>query len=138
MSDPNLVVGTLYPDGEMNRGVDGVGFVCLNLILCYVQRADILDELKNFILRTMGAVGRKHVGRIAYRLLNILPPYEYKFKIFWVEGDVHVRAMFELHQRYGPRQVMELLFETRDASRSEAGPSSTWAGQVGPIAAPPL
>ncbi|MED6170579.1 hypothetical protein PIB30_032382 [Stylosanthes scabra] len=72
----------------------------------------------------MGAVGRKQVGRIAYRLLNILSLYEYIIKIFWVEGDVHVRAMFELHQRY--------------ASRSEAGPSSTWAGQLGLIAAPPL
>ncbi|MED6150281.1 hypothetical protein PIB30_070908 [Stylosanthes scabra] len=86
----------------------------------------------------MGALGRKNVRRIAYMLLNILPPLEYKFKIFWVEGDVHARAMFELHRRYGPRQVMELLFETRDMIRSEAGPSCAWAGPVGAIAAAPL
>ncbi|MED6194831.1 hypothetical protein PIB30_032145 [Stylosanthes scabra] len=127
MSHSNLVVGTLYPDGEMKTGADGIGFACPNPILCYIQRVDTLDELKNFILRTMGAVGRKHVRRIAYRLLNILPPLEYKFKIFWVEGDVHVRALFELHQRYDPRQVIEPLVETRDAIRSEAGPSCTWA-----------
>ncbi|MED6195097.1 hypothetical protein PIB30_034837 [Stylosanthes scabra] len=130
MSDSNLVVDTLYPDGEMKRGADGIGFACPNPILCYIQRVDTLDVLKYFILRIMGAVGRKHVRRIAYRLLNILPPLEYKFKIFWVEGDVHVRAMFELHQRYDPRQVMELLVETRDAIHSEAC-------QVGAIA-PPL
>ncbi|MED6112168.1 hypothetical protein PIB30_059274, partial [Stylosanthes scabra] len=117
---------------------DGIGFVCPNPILCYIERVDALDELKNFILRTMGALGRKNVRQIAYRLLNILPPLEYKFKIFWLEGDVHVRAMFDLHRRYGPRQVMELLFETRDMIRSEAGPSCAWAAPVGPIAAAPL
>ncbi|MED6199572.1 hypothetical protein PIB30_077187 [Stylosanthes scabra] len=85
-----------------------------------------------------GALGRKSIRRVAYRLLNILPPLEYKFKIFWLEGDVHVRAMFELHRRYGPRQVMELLFETRDMVHSEAGPSSAQAAPAGPIAAAPI
>ncbi|MED6189471.1 hypothetical protein PIB30_096270, partial [Stylosanthes scabra] len=138
MSRPDMIVGTLYPDGEMIRQEDGVGFVCPNPILCYVERVDTLDELKHFILRTLGALGQKSIRRVAYRLLNILPPLEYKFKIFWLEGDVHVRAMFELHRRYGPRQVMELLFETRDTVRSEAGPSSAQAAPVGPIAAAPL
>ncbi|MED6218123.1 hypothetical protein PIB30_024003 [Stylosanthes scabra] len=100
MSNSNLIVDTLYLDGEMKRDADGIGFECPNSILCYIHRVDTLDELKNFILRTMGAVGRKYVRRIAYRLLNILPPLEYKFKIFWLEGDVDVRAMFELHQRF--------------------------------------
>ncbi|MED6184411.1 hypothetical protein PIB30_047228 [Stylosanthes scabra] len=138
MSHSDLIVATLYPDGEMIRQEDGVGFVCPNPILCYVERVDTLDELKHFILRTLGALGRKSIMRVAYRLLNILPPLEYKFKIFWLEGDVHVRAMFELHRRYGPRQVMELLFETRDMVRSEACPSSAQAVPVGPIAAAPL
>ncbi|MED6184304.1 hypothetical protein PIB30_046175 [Stylosanthes scabra] len=130
MSGSNLIVSTLYPDGEMKRDEDDIAFVCPNPILCYIERVDTLDELKNFILRTIGALGRKYVRRLAYRLLNILPPLEYKFKIFWVEGDVHVRAMFDLHRRYGPR-----VFETRDVIHSEAGPSSSWAGLVGAIAA---
>ncbi|MED6210613.1 hypothetical protein PIB30_065788 [Stylosanthes scabra] len=138
MSESNLIVGTLYPDGEMKWDADGIGFVCPNPILCYIKRVDTLDELKNFILRTMGALGRKYVRRIAYRLLNILSPLEYKFKIFWVEGDVHVRAMFDLHRRYGSRQVMELLFETRHMIPSEVGPSCAWAGLVGAIAVAPL
>ncbi|MED6151093.1 hypothetical protein PIB30_078944 [Stylosanthes scabra] len=133
MSRSDLVVATLYPDGEMIRQEDGVGFVCPNPILCYVKRVDTFDELKNSILMTLGALGRKSIG-----LLKILPPLEYKFKIFWLEGDVHVRAMFELHRRYGSRQVMELLFETRDMVRSAAGPSSAQAALVGPIAAAPL
>ncbi|MED6171594.1 hypothetical protein PIB30_042120 [Stylosanthes scabra] len=78
MSGSNLIVGTLYPDGEMIQQADGIGFVCPNPILCYIERVDTLDELKIFILRTMGAFGRKNVRRIAYRLLNILPPLEYK------------------------------------------------------------
>ncbi|MED6177615.1 hypothetical protein PIB30_099819, partial [Stylosanthes scabra] len=129
MSRSDLIVATLYPDGEMIRQEDGIEFVCPNPILCYVERVDTLDELKNFILRTMGALGRKSIRRVAYRLLNILPPLEYKFKIFWLEGDVHVRAMFELHRRYDPRQVMELLFETRDMRTGSP---------EGPIAAAPI
>ncbi|MED6137842.1 hypothetical protein PIB30_068824, partial [Stylosanthes scabra] len=117
---------------------DGIGFVCPNPILFYIERVDTLDELKSFILRTMGVLGQKSVRRVAYRLLNILPPLEYKFKIFWLEGDVHVRAMFDLHRRYDPRQVMELLYETRDVIRSEADPSSAMPASVGPIAAAPL
>ncbi|MED6125745.1 hypothetical protein PIB30_071625 [Stylosanthes scabra] len=120
------------------RQEDGIGFVCPNPILCFIERVDTLAELKSFILRTMGVLGRKSVQWVAYRLLNILPPQEYKFKIFWLEGDVHVRAMFDLHRRYGPRQVMELLYETRDVIRSEAGPSSAIPTSVVPIAAAPL
>ncbi|MED6125709.1 hypothetical protein PIB30_071176 [Stylosanthes scabra] len=98
MSKSNLIVGTLYPDGEMKWDADGIAFVCSNPILCYIERVDTLDELKNFILR----------------------------------------AMFDLHRRYGPRQVMEFLFETRDMIRSEAGPSCAWVGPVGAIIAAPL
>ncbi|MED6156471.1 hypothetical protein PIB30_014690 [Stylosanthes scabra] len=134
----HLIVGTLYPDGEVIQQEDGIGFVCPNPILCYIEPVDTLDLLKSFLLRTMGALGQKSVRRVAYRLLNILPPLEYKFNIFWLEGDVYVRAMFKLHRRYGPRQVMELLFETRDPVHAEASPSCARAAPVGPIAAAPL
>ncbi|MED6124532.1 hypothetical protein PIB30_059773, partial [Stylosanthes scabra] len=33
----------------------------------------------------------------------------FKLKIFWVDGDVHVRGMFDLHCRYETQEVMELL-----------------------------
>ncbi|MED6223822.1 hypothetical protein PIB30_077861, partial [Stylosanthes scabra] len=138
MSRSDLIVGTLYPDGEMIWQEDGIGFVCPNPILCYIERVGTLDELKNFILRTMGALGRKSVKRVAYKLLNILLLLQYKFKIFLIEVDVHVRAMFDLHRRYSPRQVMELLFETQDMILSEAGPSCARAAPVGHIAVAPL
>ncbi|MED6166397.1 hypothetical protein PIB30_108845, partial [Stylosanthes scabra] len=65
----------------------------------------------------MGAVGTMLVKRVAYRLLNIFPLNQFKFKIFWVEGDEHVRAMFDLHHRYEPREVMELLTEMQTIHR---------------------
>ncbi|MED6166106.1 hypothetical protein PIB30_105800, partial [Stylosanthes scabra] len=69
-------------------------------------------ELKAVILRNKGvAGGTMLVRRVAYRLLNIFPLNQFKFKIFWVEGDEHVRGMFDLHRRYGTREVMELLTE---------------------------
>ncbi|MED6148934.1 hypothetical protein PIB30_057629 [Stylosanthes scabra] len=111
MLNPNLIVATLYPDGELKRDVDGIGFSCPNPILFYIQRIDMLDELKHIILCTIG------------RLL---------------EGDVHVRVMFDLHHRYGPRQVMELLAETRNVAHFEGGQSISRPGSVGAIAAPPL
>ncbi|MED6144874.1 hypothetical protein PIB30_019663 [Stylosanthes scabra] len=136
MANPNLIVASLYPDGEIKRGAYGIEFTCPNPLLFYIQRVNTLDELKHIILRMMGAVGQ--MRRIACRLLNTLPPLEYKFKLFFLEGDVHVRAMFDLHHKYGPCQVMELLAETWNMGLSESGPSSSRPGPVGAIAAPPL
>ncbi|MED6109909.1 hypothetical protein PIB30_037905 [Stylosanthes scabra] len=114
MSNSKLIIATLYPE------------------------VDTLDEMKHIILRTMGVVGQKYVRRIQYILLDILPPLEYKFKLFWLEGDDHVRAMFDMHHRYGPRQVMELLTERRNVGRSNSGASNSRSGLVGAIVAPPL
>ncbi|MED6142654.1 hypothetical protein PIB30_115903, partial [Stylosanthes scabra] len=45
--------------------------------------------------------------------------------------------MFELHRRYGPREVMELLTEMETANVDAAGPSgSSGAGPGAMIAAP--
>ncbi|MED6160215.1 hypothetical protein PIB30_049255 [Stylosanthes scabra] len=72
-----------------------------------------LEELKSVILRNMGlgAVGTSLVRRVAYLLLNVFPPDPFKFKIFWVDSDEHVRALYDLQRRYGTRDVMELLTE---------------------------
>ncbi|MED6149329.1 hypothetical protein PIB30_061321 [Stylosanthes scabra] len=138
MSNPNLIAANFYPNGELKQDADGIGFTCPNLLLFSIQRVDTLDEMKHIILRTMGAVGEKYMRRIAYRLLDILLPLEYKFKLFWLEGDDHVHAMFDLHHKYEPRQVMKLLAETRNVCRYESGPSSSGSGRVGAIPAPPL
>ncbi|MED6115029.1 hypothetical protein PIB30_086271 [Stylosanthes scabra] len=78
------------------------------------------------------------VRRVAYRLLNLFPPNQFKFKIFWVDSDAHVRAMFELHRRYGSREVMELLTEMETVNVDAAGPSSSSRGGPGAIIAAPI
>ncbi|MED6178510.1 hypothetical protein PIB30_108353, partial [Stylosanthes scabra] len=86
----------------------------------------------------MGAAGAMSVRRVAYRLLNLFPPNQFKFKIFWVDSDAHVRAMFELHRRYGSREVMELLTEMETLNVDAAGPSSSSRGGPGAIIAAPI
>ncbi|MED6164704.1 hypothetical protein PIB30_092758 [Stylosanthes scabra] len=95
----------------MGRDADGIWFRFASSVVFQMQPVNTLEELKSVILRNMGAVGSTLVRRVAYRLLNLFPPNQFKFKIFWVDSDAHVRAMFELHRRYGSRDVMELLTE---------------------------
>ncbi|MED6127313.1 hypothetical protein PIB30_086922 [Stylosanthes scabra] len=76
--------------------------------------------------------------QVAYRLLNIFPPNQFKFKIFWVEGDEHVRAMFELHHRYGTREVMELLTEMQTVHGNGGGSASSSRGGPGAILGSPI
>ncbi|MED6193242.1 hypothetical protein PIB30_017435 [Stylosanthes scabra] len=86
-----------------------------------------LEEMKSVILCNMGlgAVGTVLVRRVAYRLLNIFPPDQFKFKIFWVDSDEHVRALFDLHRRYETREVMELLTEMKSIPDVAGGSSSS-------------
>ncbi|MED6163331.1 hypothetical protein PIB30_078828, partial [Stylosanthes scabra] len=86
----------------------------------------------------MGAAGAMSVRRVAYRLLNLFPPNQFKFKIFWVDSDAHVRAMFELHRRYGSREMMELLTEMETVNVDAAGPSSSSRGGPGAIIVAPI
>ncbi|MED6125088.1 hypothetical protein PIB30_065203 [Stylosanthes scabra] len=78
------------------------------------------------------------VRRVAYRLLNLFPPNQFKFNIFWVDGDEHVRAMFELHRRYGSRDVMELLTEMQTVNVDAGGSTSSSQGGPGAILAAPI
>ncbi|MED6110425.1 hypothetical protein PIB30_042731 [Stylosanthes scabra] len=64
----------------------------------YTLRVSSLDELKSAILCNMSVVGHMSVRRVACGLLNILPPNQYKFKIFRLCSDEHVCAMFALHR----------------------------------------
>ncbi|MED6208791.1 hypothetical protein PIB30_048522 [Stylosanthes scabra] len=53
---------------------------------------------------------------------------QFKFKIFWVDSDAHVRAMFELHRRYGSRDVMELLTKMQNVNVDAGGSTSSSRG----------
>ncbi|MED6134437.1 hypothetical protein PIB30_037149 [Stylosanthes scabra] len=97
----------------MGRDKDGIWFRSPTLVVFQMYPVVTLEELKSVILCNMGlgAVGTLLVRRVAYRLLNVFPPDPFKFKIFWVDSDEHVRALFDLHRRYETREVMELLTE---------------------------
>ncbi|MED6123982.1 hypothetical protein PIB30_054669 [Stylosanthes scabra] len=126
MNINNFVVVTLYPNGEIGRDRNGIWFRSSNPIVFQMYSVVTLEELKSVILRNMGlgAVGTSLVRRVAYRLLNVFPPDSFKFKIFWVDSDEHVRALFDLHRRYETREVMELLMEMQSMPEV-AGGSST-------------
>ncbi|MED6221945.1 hypothetical protein PIB30_059678 [Stylosanthes scabra] len=126
MNFGDFVVVTLYPNGEMGRDSGGIWFRSATPVVFQMQPVDTLEELKAAILRNMGVVGGTSlVRRVAYRLLNIFPPNQFKFKIFWVDSDVHVRGMFDLHHRYKTREVMELLAEMQTVDTYVGGPSSS-------------
>ncbi|MED6127089.1 hypothetical protein PIB30_084833 [Stylosanthes scabra] len=73
-----------------------------------------------------------------HRILNIFPPNQFKFKIFWVEGDEHVRGMFDLHHRYGTQEVMELLTEMQTVDGDVGDLSSSAEGATGVIPCSPI
>ncbi|MED6141326.1 hypothetical protein PIB30_102280 [Stylosanthes scabra] len=122
----------------MGRDADGIWFRSISPVVFQMQPVNTLEELKCVILRNMGAAGAMSVRRVAYRLLNLFPPNQFKFKIFWVDSDAHVRAMFELHRRYGSREVTELLTEMETVNVDAAGPSSSSRGGPGAIIAAPI
>ncbi|MED6161878.1 hypothetical protein PIB30_064918 [Stylosanthes scabra] len=101
----------------MGGDADGIWFRSASPLVFQMQPINTLEELKSVILRNMGA---------------------FKFKIFWVEGDAHVRAMFELHRRYGTREVMELLIEMQAVHDDGGGFASSSRGGPGAIVAPPI
>ncbi|MED6167182.1 hypothetical protein PIB30_000434 [Stylosanthes scabra] len=127
MNVNNFVVVTLYPNGEMRRDRDGIWFRSSTPVIFQMYPVVTLEELKSIILRNMGlgTVGTSLVRRVAYRLLNVFPPDQFKFKIFWVDSDEHVPALFDLHRRYGTREVMELLMEMQSMPEVDGGSSSS-------------
>ncbi|MED6139913.1 hypothetical protein PIB30_088391 [Stylosanthes scabra] len=115
MNISDFVVVTLYPNGEMGRDADEIWFRSVSPVVFQMQPVNTLEELKCVLLRNMGAAGAMSVRRVAYRLLNIFSLNQFKFKIFWVNSDAHVRAMFELHRRYGSREQVHQAQGGHDA-----------------------
>ncbi|MED6142724.1 hypothetical protein PIB30_000289 [Stylosanthes scabra] len=111
----------------MGRDRYGIWFRSPTPVVFQMYPVVTLEELKSVILRNMGlgVVGMSLVRRVAYRLLNVFPPDPFKFKIFCVDSDEHVRALFDLHRRYGTREVMELLTEIQSMPEVVGGSSSS-------------
>ncbi|QHN83255.1 uncharacterized protein DS421_20g703140 [Arachis hypogaea] len=96
-------------------------------------QVDILDALKTIMLSNMGEVGTKEVGRIAYKFLYALPNGGFTNQLFWIDGDQHVRVMFDVHARLMPQHVMELYAVVHDVVVGD-GPSLS-APEVVPLEA---
>ncbi|MED6205608.1 hypothetical protein PIB30_019166 [Stylosanthes scabra] len=111
----------------MGRDGDGIGFRSSTPVVFQMYPVVTLEELKPVILRNMGlgAVATSLVRRVAYRLLNVFLPDPFKFKIFWVDSDEHVRALFDLHSRYETHEVMELLTKMQSMPEVGGGSSSS-------------
>ncbi|MED6193968.1 hypothetical protein PIB30_024147 [Stylosanthes scabra] len=109
MTNKNLIVTTLYPDGAET----------------YHSTND-------------GRAGSEIRDASCISASEPLAPLDYKFKLLWLEGDDHVHVMFDLHCKYGPHQMMELLAETLNVVRSKGGPSSSKPCLAGAIPVPPL
>ncbi|MED6162156.1 hypothetical protein PIB30_067658 [Stylosanthes scabra] len=95
----------------MGRDADEIWFRSVSPVVFQMQLVNTLEELKSVILRNMGAVG---------------------------SIDAHVRAMFELHRRYGSRDVMELLTESQTMNVDAGGSTSSSRGGPGAIIAAPI
>ncbi|MED6123593.1 hypothetical protein PIB30_050505 [Stylosanthes scabra] len=122
----------------MGRDADGIWFRSASPVVFQMQLVNTLEKLKTVILRNKGAVGSMLARRLAYQLLNLFPTNQFKFKIFWVDSDAHVRAMFELHRRYGSRDVMELLTEMQTVNVDAGGSTSSSRGGPDAIIAAPI
>ncbi|MED6213584.1 hypothetical protein PIB30_094835 [Stylosanthes scabra] len=121
MNLSDFVVVTLYPNGEMGRDPGGIWFRSAMPVVFQMQPVNTLEELKAVILHNMGVAG------------GTMLVTRFKFKIFWVDGDEHVHGMFNLHRKYGTREVMELLIEMQTVDGNVGGPSSSTEGAAGVI-----
>ncbi|RYR46937.1 hypothetical protein Ahy_A07g032807 [Arachis hypogaea] len=98
----------------MKNHDNGVIFECENSLLLRTQRESSLSELKNLILSNLGGLGRKEFGRMGYRLLASLGNGVFRFRLFRLQGDEHVRLMLDTHGRIMAEQVIKLSAEVGD------------------------
>ncbi|RYR05466.1 hypothetical protein Ahy_B06g085332 isoform C [Arachis hypogaea] len=95
----------------MRNGDNGVTFECEDPILFRTQRVGTLSDLKSLILSKFGGTQARKIGRVAYRLLAPMGNRVFRFRLFRLLGDEHVRLMFDNHGRIMVEQVMELSAE---------------------------
>ncbi|RYR33337.1 hypothetical protein Ahy_A10g047915 [Arachis hypogaea] len=98
------------------------------------QEADSLSELKSLILTHFSGNERKEVGRVGYKMLAPMKNGVFQFCLFWLDGDEHVRLMFDVSGRIMAKQVMELSAEVCDVGGGGSGSSSLVQDDDPPLA----
>ncbi|XP_057745866.1 uncharacterized protein LOC130964488 [Arachis stenosperma] len=136
-SDSPYIVMLVYPKCRMRNGDNGVTFECEDLILFCTQRVETLFDLRSLVLSKLGGTEAREIGRVAYRLLAPMGNGVFRFRLFRLLGDEHVRVMFDIHGRIMVEQVMELSAEV---GHSGGGPSVhlTYVQDDCPLAPPPI
>ncbi|XP_052109286.1 uncharacterized protein LOC127744095 [Arachis duranensis] len=76
-----------------------------------------LSELKSLILNNLGDIEAREVRKVGYRLLAPMGNGVFRFRLFHLLGNEHVRLMFDIPRRIMAEQVMELSAEVGDIGR---------------------
>ncbi|XP_057760877.1 uncharacterized protein LOC130981295 [Arachis stenosperma] len=136
-SNSPYIVLLIYPKCCMRNGDNGVTFECEDPILFCTQRVETLTDLKSLILSKLGGTQARKIGRVAYRLLASMGNRIFRFRLFRLQGDEHVRLMFDIHERIMVEQVIELSAEV---GHSGGGSSvhSTYVQDDRLLAPPPI
>ncbi|RYR41826.1 hypothetical protein Ahy_A08g038263 [Arachis hypogaea] len=119
------------------RATTRVTFECEDPILFRIQCVKTLSDLKNLILSKLGGTQARKIGRVAYRLLAPMGNGVFRFRLFQLQGDEHVRLMFDIHGRLMVEQVMELSTEVGH-SGGESSVHSIYVQDDRPLAPPPI
>ncbi|RYQ84921.1 hypothetical protein Ahy_B10g104422 isoform B [Arachis hypogaea] len=121
----------------MRNGDNGVTFECEDPILFRTQRVETLSDLKSLILSKLGGTQARKIGRVAYRLLAPMGNGVFRFRLFRLLGDEHVRLMVDIHGRIMVEQVMELSAEVGH-SGDGSSVHSTYVQDDRHLAPPPI
>ncbi|RYR43087.1 hypothetical protein Ahy_A08g039516 [Arachis hypogaea] len=121
----------VYPSGIVRHADEGVIFESDKIVMLRTYWVDSLDALNTILLSNMGGVGTKEVG-----FLNVLSNGGFTNWLFWIDGDQHVRVMFNVHARLIPQHVMELYAAIRNVVVS--GGQSLSTPEVVPLKAVPI
>ncbi|XP_016177785.1 uncharacterized protein LOC107620081 [Arachis ipaensis] len=131
------IVVLVYPNCRMRNGDNGMTFECEDLILFRTQCVNTLPDLKSLILSKLGGTTVREIRRVGYRLLAPMGNGVFRFQLFRLQGDEHVRLMFDIHGRIMAEQVMELSAEVGDIGRGSSV-HSTYVQDDRPLAPLPI
>ncbi|RYR72447.1 hypothetical protein Ahy_A02g006666 isoform E [Arachis hypogaea] len=136
-SNSPYIVVLVYPNCRMRNGDNGVTFECEDPILFRTQRVKMLSDLKSLILSKLGGTQTRKIRRVAYRLMAPMGNRIFRFRLFQLQGDKHVRLMFDIHGKIMVEQVIELSAEVGH-SGSGSFVHSTYVQDNRPLAPLPI
>ncbi|RYR64132.1 hypothetical protein Ahy_A03g010265 [Arachis hypogaea] len=131
------IIVLVYPNCRMRNDDNGVIFEYEDPILFRTQLVNTLSDLKSLILSKFGGIAVRDIGRVGYRLLAPIDNGVFRFRLFRLQGDEHVRLMFDIHGKIMAEQVMELSAEVGDSDRG-GSIHSTYIQDDRPLAPPPI